>query len=113
MVGQRHTGGGCLGIVDQHINAAEGSNRLLHNRRSRGSIVSASGNIRLHGQHLDAVQTLQLLLGIHELLHITAGDNDVGALLGIGGGNAIANGTRLAVFQYGATTTCDQNCFTC
>ena len=100
VVGQGHAGCGCLCIVDEHINAAEGFDGLVYGCLCDGSVVGTCRDVRLYRKHLHAVETFQLFLGFFQLLDVAAGDDNVGAFLGICGGDAVADGAGLAAFQY-------------
>lgn len=100
VIGQRHAGSARLGVVDEHIDAAERLDGLVDDVLDDGLVVSAGGHVGLNRQDLHAVETLDLLLGVLQLLHVASGDDDVGALLGVGGDNAIADGAAaLSVAQ--------------
>ena len=99
--GQRHTGGRSLRIVDEHLNAAEGIDSLLDR-----------ADIGLHGQHLDAVEAFQLLLGCFQLLDIAACDDEVRALLGVCGGDAVADGAAAPILQDSAPCAGNDGGFT-
>ena len=60
VLGQGDAGGRVLGVVDQKVDAAQGVRRLLHH--GRHLLLHAA--IGLAGQHLHAVEPLQLLLGV-------------------------------------------------
>ena len=70
-------------------------------------IVCAGVDICLHRQNLNAVQAFQFLLGIGELLDIASGDDKVCTLFGVGGGNAVADGTASAVTEDSSAGTGD------
>lgn len=65
-------------------------------------LLNHGGHLLLHaaiglaGQHLHAVEPLQLLLGVVQLLGVPAGDDQIAALLGEGGGQAVADAAALA-----------------
>ena len=100
--GQGHAGGGGLGVVDEHIDTAEGLDGLVDDMLHHGLVVAAGGHVGLDREHPDAVEPLQLLLGVLQLLYVAAGDDQVHALLGEGGGNAVADGAAaLAVAEDG------------
>ena len=92
VLGQGDAGGRVLGVVDQKVDAAQGVRRLLH--QGRHLLLHAA--IGLAGQHLHAVEPLQLLLGVVQLLGVPAGDDQIAALLGEGGGQAVADAAALA-----------------
>ena len=83
VLGQGDAGGRVLGVVDQKVDAAQGVRRLLH-----------------HGRHLLLHAAIglagQLLLGVVQLLGVPAGDDQIAALLGEGGGQAVADAAALA-----------------
>ena len=81
--GKRHAGSRSLRVVDEHVDAAEGIVDLLHRVLDDlfGFLIRV--DVRHDGQHLDAVETLQLLLGVEQLLLVAAGDGQVRAFLGI------------------------------
>ena len=74
-------------------------------------IIGTCGDISLDGQNFYAILALQLFLGVHELLHIAAGDHDVGAFLGVCDGDAVADGACLAVRKHSAAAAGDDNRF--
>ena len=94
--GKRHAGGRSLRVVDEHVDAAEGIVDLLHRVLDDlfGFLIRV--DIRHDGQHLDAVETLQLLLGVEQLLLVAAGDGQVRAFLGISRRHAVADRFCLA-----------------
>ena len=68
--------------------------------------------IGLDGEHLHTVELLQLLLGILQFLHVPSGDDEIGPLLGKGGGNAVANGAAAgAIAEDGPTAAGDNDSF--
>ena len=83
VVCQRHAGGGCLCVVDQHVDIAESVHCFLDDMFHHSGIVCAGVDICLHRQNLNAVQAFQFLLGIGELLDIASGDDKVCALFGV------------------------------
>ena len=112
MLGQRHAGGRSLCIVDEHLNAAEGIDGLLDHICHGGLVVAARADIGLHGQHLDAVEAFQLLLGGFQLLDIAACDDEVRALLGVCGGDAVADGAAAPILQDSAPCAGNDGGFT-
>ena len=69
-------------------------------------------DIGLHGQHLDAVEAFQLLLGCFQLLDIAACDDEVRALLGVCGGDAVADGAAAPILQDSAPCAGNDGGFT-
>ena len=112
MLGQRHAGGRSLCIVDEHLNAAEGIDSLLDHICHSGLVVAARADIGLHGQHLDAVEAFQLLPGCFQLLDIAACDDEVRALLGVCGGDAVADGAAAPILQDSAPCAGNDGGFT-
>ena len=72
----------------------------------------ARADIGLHGQHLDAVEAFQLLLGCFQLLDIAACDDEVRALLGVCGGDAVADGAAAPILQDSAPCAGNDGGFT-
>lgn len=99
VVGNGHARGGSLRVVDHGVDAAELFDGLIDNVLNHGLVVLTSRNVCLHGQHLDAVFSLEALLGILELGHVAAGDNEVRALFGERDIDAIADGSSAAVLE--------------
>ena len=106
-MGERDAGSRGLRVVDQHVDATElldgGVDDCLHGRLVVGTGAHVGGD----GKHLDAVGGLEPFLGVLELLHVAAGDDEVGALLGVCRGNAVADGAGLAVLERGETAARD------
>ena len=82
MVGDGHARGAGSGVVDDGVDAAELLNRLVDNVLYDGLVVLTGRNIGLNRQNLDAVLSLERLLGGLELGDVAAGDDEVRALLG-------------------------------
>ena len=99
VVGQGNAGSGGLSVVHQHVDAAELLDGQIHHILHHRFVVGARVHVGGHAEHLDAELGLQLLLGRLQLLHVAAGDDQVRALLGIGGGDAVSDGTGAAVLQ--------------
>ena len=99
MIGNGHARGGSLCVVDHSVDAAKLFDGLIDNVLNHGLVVLTSRNVCLHGQHLDAVFSLEALLGILELGHVAAGDNEVRALFGKRDIDAIADGSSAAVLE--------------
>lgn len=92
MVGDGHARGAGLGVVDDGVDAAELLNRLVDNVLYDGLVVLTGRNIGLNRQNLDAVLSLERLLGGLELGDVAAGDDEVRALLGKSDIDAVADG---------------------
>ena len=108
MLGQRHARSGGLGVVDEHVDTAELSDSLVDDTLHHGLIVSAGVDIGGHDEHANAVLLLKLSLGGVELGLVAAGDDEVRALLGIGGGDTVADGTAAhAISENGSACTGD------
>ena len=113
MLGQRHARSGGLGVVDEDVDATELGNSLVDDTLHHSLVVSAGVDIGGHDEHANAVLLLELSLGSIELGLVAAGDDEVRALLGIGGGDTVANGTAAhAIGENGSAGTCDNGSFT-
>ena len=82
MVGDGHARGTGLSVVDDGVDATELLDGLVDNVLYDGLVVLAGRNIGLNRQNLDAVLSLERLLGGLELGDVAAGDDEVRALLG-------------------------------
>ena len=90
--GQRDARCGRLGVVDQHVDAPEDLDGLSHHLLDPVLRLVVGGDVRLQGQHPDAVEPFQLLLGVQKLLLVASGQHQIRALLGVGDGDAVTNG---------------------
>ena len=85
-------------VVRRRLSAAGRSRCTIDGAMATVAELSAkTTSIRLHSQHLHAVQPLQLLLGICQLLYVSSGQHQVRALLGISSCNAVSDGTASAI----------------
>ena len=91
MLGQRNAGSRILGVVDQRVNAAE----CLRNLGHCGLDLSFLSAIGLNRENPDAIQALQLLLGILQFAQTPPGKSQVGSLLGKCGGHTVADTAAL------------------
>ena len=107
VLGQGHAGGGSLGVVDEHVDAAELLDGLIDYVLDNGLVVGTGADVRLDGEHLDVIQPLQLLLGVGELLYVAPCNDKVCPFLCVGGGNAVADGTAAPVAEGGAARAGD------
>ena len=97
-----------LRVVNEHVDAAERFHGFIDYVLHHGLVVRAGVHVSLHDEHLDAVQALQLLLRVLKLFHVAARDNEVRALLGVRGSDAVADGAAgLAVLQDGSARAGD------
>ena len=80
-----------LCVVDEHIDAAEFFNGLIDDVLYGCGVVVASAHVCLDRKYLDAVETLELLFRIFELLDITPSDDQVCAFFCVCGSDAIAD----------------------
>ena len=99
MVSQRNAGCGSLRVVNQHVDAAEGVNRLFDDIVHNSLVVRAVIHVRLHAHHLHAIEAFQFFLRVGQLLHVAARDDQIRAFLGVSGRNAVANRTAAAVAE--------------
>ena len=76
----------------------------------RGRLTPGS-HIGLHRQYLHTVQPFQFFLSVQKLLHIPSGQHQIGALLGKGGGNAVADRAAATVAQNCPATAGDDHGF--
>lgn len=101
VIGNGHARGAGLSVVDDGVDATELLNRLVDNVLHDGLVVLAGGNIGLNRQNLDAVLSLERLLGSLELGDVAAGDDEVRALLGKSDIDAVADGAGGTVLERG------------
>lgn len=101
VVGDGHTRGTGLSVVDDGVDATELLNRLVDNVLHDGLVVLTGRNIGLNRQNFDAVLSLKRLLGSLELGDVAAGDDEVCALLGKCDIDAVADGSSGAVLERG------------
>ena len=109
VVGDGHARGAGLGVVDDGVDAAELLNRLVDNVLYDGLVVLTGRNIGLNRQNLDAVLSLERLLGGLELGDVAAGDDEVRALLGKSDIDAVADGASGAVLERGLAAAGDDH----
>ena len=81
MVGDGHTRGAGLSVVNDGVDAAELLNGLVDDVLDDGLVVLTSRDIGLNRQNLDAVLGLEGLLGSLELGNVATGNDEVCALL--------------------------------
>jgi len=113
MIGQSNAGSGSLSVVDKNVDAAEFLDGLIDYGLGGSGVVVACGDVALQSEDLDAVESFELFLSLVELLYIAACDNDVGAFLGVGVCDAVADGAGLAVGKDSSSAAGDDNGFTC
>ena len=101
MIGDGHTRGAGLSIVDDGVDAAELLNGLVDDVLDNGLVILASRDIGLNRQNLDTVLGLERLLGGLELGDVAAGDDEVRALLGKCDIDAVADGASGTVLKRG------------
>ena len=109
VVGDGHTRGAGLGVVDDGVDAAELLNGLVDDVLDDGLVVLTSRDIGLNRQNLDAVLGLEGLLGGLELGDVAAGDNEVRALLGKSDIDAVTDGASGAVLKRGLAAAGDDH----
>ncbi len=97
VLSEGHARGGSLCVIDKNVDAAESLDGLVYNLLHASLGLGAGVDICLNRKHLHAVKTLELLLGLVELLYIAASDDNVGTLLGVGNRDAVADGAAAAV----------------
>ena len=81
VVGDGHTRGAGLSVVNDGVDAAELLNGLVDDVLDDGLVVLTSRDIGLNRQNLDAVLGLEGLLGSLELGNVATGNDEVCALL--------------------------------
>ena len=111
VIGNGDARGRSLGVVHQHVNAAELLDCGIDNALHHGLIVGAGIYVGLDGEDLDAVLALQLFFRRFQLGYVASGNDKVCAFLGVGDGNAVADGARFAVFQLGHAGAGDNGSF--
>ena len=109
MVGDGHTRGTGLSVVDDGVDATELLNRLVDNVLDDGLVILTSRDIGLNRQNLDAVLGLEGLLGSLELGNVAAGNNEVCALLGKSDIDAVTDGASGAVLERGLAAAGDDH----
>ena len=112
VVGDGHTRGAGLGVVDDGVDAAELLDGLVDDVLDDGLVVLTSRDISLNRQNLDAVLGLERLLGSLELSNVTTGDNEVRALLGKSDIDTVADGASRAVLKRGLAAAGDDHSLT-
>lgn len=80
-----------LCVVDEHIDAAEFFDGLIDDVLHGCGVVVASAHVCLDRKHLDAVEALELLFRIFELLNVAPSDDQIRAFFCVCGSDAIAD----------------------
>ena len=109
VIGNGHARSAGLSIVDDGVDAAELLNGLVDDVLNDGLVVLASRDIGLNRQNLNAVLSLERLLGSLELGDVAAGNDEVCALLGKSDIDAVADGASGAVLKRGLAAAGDNH----
>ena len=97
MLCQRYSGSGCLGIINEDIDASKFFDGLFNYVIYYGFVISACIDVCLYCQYFNGVVLLQLFLGGFQFGNISACNDEVGTFFGIGGGDSISNRTAASV----------------
>ena len=109
VVGDGHARGAGLSVVNDGVDATELLNRLVDNVLHDGLVVLTGGDIGLNRKNLNAVLSLERLLGGLELGNVAAGDDEVRALLGKSDIDAVTDGASGAVLERGLAAAGDDH----